>query len=81
MLLAEIYSEGEDFKKPPRLYKPLLDDILKDSSKPFDETALRIFDGAGQAFLQLGDVENVAAIGAKFMELGPDQAAGQRRGS
>ena len=73
MLLAEIYKEGEDFKKAASLYKPLIDDILKDSSKPFDETALRIFDGAGQAFLQLGDVENVATVGAKFMELGPDQ--------
>ena len=73
LLLAEIYSEGEDFKQAVALYKPLIDDILKDSNKPFDETALRIFDGAGQAYLQLGDVENVAAVGAKFVELGPDQ--------
>ena len=30
--------------------------------------------GAGQAFLKLGDVANAAAIGGKFMELGPDKA-------
>ena len=72
-MLAEIYKEGEDFKKSWKLYKPLIDDILKDSNKPFDETALRIFDGAGQACLQLGDVQNLTAVAAKLMELGPDQ--------
>ncbi|MGO9113503.1 MAG: hypothetical protein ACLP9L_30090 [Thermoguttaceae bacterium] len=74
MLLAGIYIEGEDFKQAGSLYKPLIDDILKDSSQPLDETALLIFEGAGQAFLQLGDVENVATVGTKLTELGSDQA-------
>ena len=73
LLLAEMYLEGKDFKQAWSLYKPLIDDLLKDSNKPFDETALRIFDGAGQACLQLSDVENVALVGDKFSELGPDQ--------
>jgi tetratricopeptide (TPR) repeat protein len=73
LLLAEIYSEGEDFKKAWELYKPLLDEIIKDSNKAFDETALRIFTGAGQACLKLGDVENAASVGGKFLELAPDQ--------
>ena len=74
LLLAEMYLEGKDFKQAGAHYKSLMDDILKDSNKPFDETALRIFDGAGQACLQLNDVESVTLVGSKFAELGPDQA-------
>jgi hypothetical protein len=72
LLLAEIYKEGEDFKKAYGLYKGLIDDILKAGNKPFDETTLRIFDGAGQVCLKLGDFEKAAAVGAKLIELGPD---------
>jgi hypothetical protein len=73
LLLAEIYSEGEDFKQAASLYKPLIDDIVKDSSKPLDETGLRIFSGAGQAYLKLGDAENVTAVITRLLERGPDQ--------
>lgn len=73
LLLAEIYREGEEFPKSWNLYKLLIDNILKDTNKPFDETALRIFDGAGQVCLQLGDVQNLTTIATKLMELGPDQ--------
>ena len=79
LLLAEIYSEGQDFKQAWSLYKVLIDGMLKGSNNPFDdealrETALRIFDGGSQACLQLGEVESVAEIGPKFVELAPDQA-------
>jgi hypothetical protein len=75
MLLAEIYSEGGDFKQAASLYKPLIDDIAKDkdTSRPFDDTALRIFYGAGPAFLKLGDMDNVVLLGTKFVALGTDQ--------
>jgi hypothetical protein len=75
MFLAKIYSEGEDFKHAASLYKPLIDDIAKDTSKPFDEVAfLQILYGAGTAFLKLGDMDNAAYLGTKFIALGPDQA-------
>ena len=73
MLLAEIYKEGEDFKKSWELYKSLIDEILKNSDKPLDETALRIFDGAGQVCLQLDDIPNITLVATKLLELGPDQ--------
>jgi len=75
LLLAEIYSEGNDFKQAAALYKPLIAEILKDTTKPFGDTTLRIFNGAGQAYLQLGDVENIATIGINLVELGPDQGS------
>ena len=74
MLLAGIYYEGEDFKQAASLYKTLIDDIVKDSGKPLDDASLRIFEGAGQAFLQMGDVEDATALGARFLERGPDQS-------
>ena len=73
LLLAGIYSEGEDFKQAAGLYRTVIDDFLKDPSKPLDETALLVFEGAGQAYLQLGDVEDVSTIGGKLLERGPDQ--------
>ena len=73
LLLAEIYKEGEDYKKAWELYKPLVDDILKDSSKPFNEVALRIVNGAGQACLQLGDLPNITNIANRLMEPVQDQ--------
>ncbi len=72
LLLAEIYLEGADFQHAAAIYKPLIDDILKDPQKRFDETALRIFNGAGQAYLKLGDVENITAVGANLVDRGPD---------
>ena len=48
--LAEMYREGNDYKQAAAIYKSLLDAMLKDPSKPFDDAALRIFDGAGQSF-------------------------------
>ena len=77
LLLAEIYKEGEDFKKAASLYKPLIDDILKDSNKPFDETALRIFDGAGQAYLQSGDSENARRRRHQIHGVGARPGTGQ----
>jgi len=74
LLLAEIYREGEDFKRSAPLFQGLIDDLVKDSGRTFDETSLRIFDGGGQAYLKLGDIAGAAAVGAKFLELGPDQA-------
>jgi len=74
LLLAEIYNEGEDYKHSAPLFQGLIDDLLKDSNITFDETALRIFDGGGQAYLKLGDLARTGALGAKFLELGPDQA-------
>jgi hypothetical protein len=73
MLLAEIYSEGGDFKQAAALYKPLIDDIAKNPSRPFDDTALRVFYGAGPAFLKLGDMANVTSLGTKFIAVGADQ--------
>ncbi len=77
LLLAEIYREGEDFKASKPIYLVLMEDIVKtsdkNSDKPFDETALRVFDGAGQVFLKSGDLEHAATLGTKFVELGPDR--------
>ena len=73
LLLAEMYREGEDFKKSVSYYQPLIDDILKHPDKPFDETALRIFDGACQAYLQLGDIQRLAEATTKLIELGQDR--------
>ncbi|MEI8375580.1 MAG: hypothetical protein WCJ35_22390 [Planctomycetota bacterium] len=73
LLLAEIYSEGNDFKQAAALYKPLVAEIIKDSTKPFSDTTLRIFNGAGHAYLQLSDVENITTLGTNLVELGPDQ--------
>jgi tetratricopeptide (TPR) repeat protein len=73
LLLAEIYSEGKDFKQAVSHYKPLVDELLKDTGKAFDDTTLRILDGAGLAYLQLGDIDNVAAVGGRLVESGPDQ--------
>ncbi len=78
LLLAEIYKEGEDFKKSAELYKPLIDDMLKEADKLFAdpqraETTLRIFDGACQVYLQLDDIQNLTTVCTKLMELGPDQ--------
>ena len=72
-MLAEIYNEGNDIKRAASLYKPLIDDIVQDSSRSFDEITLRVFNGAGQAFLLVGDVANVTTVGAKLAEIGPDQ--------
>jgi tetratricopeptide (TPR) repeat protein len=73
MLLAEMYSEGNDFKMAVSLYKPLIDEISKDPSKPFDEVAVRIFYGAGPAYLKAGDPDGVADLGSKLIAAGPDQ--------
>ena len=73
--LAAIYSEGKEFDKAALQYRPLIAEVLdKDSKKPLDDNALLIVEGAGQAYLQLNDVENVAAIGAALLKLGHDDA-------
>jgi hypothetical protein len=72
LLLAEIHSEGKDYKLAISQYKPLVDDLLRDSTKPFDDTALRILDGASEAYLQLGDMANAAKVGGKLVESAPD---------
>jgi tetratricopeptide (TPR) repeat protein len=73
MLLAELHADGNDFKSAVGLYQPVIDDILKDpNTKTLDDTTLRIFNGAVQAYLQLNDVEKATAVGMKLLELGPD---------
>ena len=42
LLLAEIYREGNDFKASWSTYKPLIDNLLKDPKKPFDDIAHQI---------------------------------------
>ena len=73
LLLAEMFVEGGDNKAAVGHYKELVDNILADpAAKSLDSAALRIFNGAVQAYMQLGDVQDASAVGAKLLELGSD---------
>jgi hypothetical protein len=74
VLLAEMLVEGNDAKAAVGHYKDILDDIYADpAAKAFDDPAtLPAFNGAVQAYMQLGDVRSAAAVGTKLLETGPD---------
>jgi tetratricopeptide (TPR) repeat protein len=73
LMLATIYAEHKDYKLAVPQYQGLVDDMLnKNSNRQFDETGLRIFEGAGQAYLQMGDAGRVAVVGSSLLEKGPD---------
>jgi len=74
-LLAKMNAEGNDFKSAVVLYQTLLDDLLADpNTKTLDQSMLSIFNGAVQAYMQLGDMQNAAAVVAKLLDpnLGAD---------
>ena len=72
-LLAEIYSDG-DAKLAVGVYKDLVDDILADpSTKSLDDSTLRVFNGAVQAYLQLNDMPSASAVATKLLDLGADE--------
>ena len=72
LFLADMCRESGDFARAFSLYKPVLDQILKDPNKHFDEAVLRVLEGAGQSALQLHDAQNAALVGTQLMEMGPD---------
>ena len=73
VFLAELFLEGNKAKTATGHYKELLDDILADPAVKFsDATALRIFNGAEQAFMQLGDLQSASAAGMMLLQRGPD---------
>ncbi len=72
-LLAEIYSDG-DAKLAVGVYKELIDDILADpATKSLDDSTLRVFNGAVQAYLQLNDMPSASAVATKLLDLGADE--------
>ena len=73
-LLAEMYAEGSDAKLAVGVYKELVDDILADpATKSLDDTTLRVFNGAVQAYLQLNDMPSASAVATKLLDLGADE--------
>jgi hypothetical protein len=74
-LLAEMYAEGRDQKLAVSVYKELVDNILADpNTKSLDESTLRVFNGAVQAYLQLNDMQSASAVANKLLDLGADEA-------
>ena len=73
-LLAEMYAEGKDAKLAVGVYQELVDDILADpATKSLDDTTLRVFNGAVQAYLQLNDMASASAVATKLLDLGADE--------
>jgi hypothetical protein len=73
-LLAEMYAEGRDAKLAIGIYQDLVDNILSDpATTSLDDSTLRVFNGAVQAYLQLNDMHNASAVATKLLELGADE--------
>ena len=81
LLLAEIYKEGKDFKRAAGALQTLDRRHPQGLQQAVRRNALRIFNGAGQAYLQLGDVENITAVGGQAHGAGARPGTGQPRAS
>ncbi len=72
LLLGEIKLDQGEAKEAAALLQPLVDQVKAEKPTALDFVMLRIFFGAAQAYLAIGDIAHATDVGLILAELGAD---------
>lgn len=75
LFVAVMHLEAKEFAQAAALVQPLVDQIQAAKPRSLDDTTVRIFRAALQAYIALGDVSKASGVASALADLGADDPA------